>query len=444
MKANIPNHFLYYSSRHKPDLSVLFHPFQSSWMIVNETANDIICMMAENCKPEEIANILTQNYDISFTRALDDIQSVKQSLQDNNFDLFEQSMPRQRKPSLKSLFIHITRRCNLHCPHCYVSATDSKPDLDSDAIIALIDTLVEQGGDGLTISGGEPLLHPDIKNILSYASKKLTVRLLTNGSLIDKKMAAFLAELGIFVQISLDGATASIHDAIRGDGSYQCVIQAIQWLQAQGAGDRLNLCTTLMASNANDWQQMIALAENLNIPLLRFLHLRNVGRAKNHPGARPLAPSAYKNFIAHVNQMQFNSHHKVELTCGMSGLLLKMPEAFKADDIWCPVGRMMVIDTNGNVYPCVLMMRDQFFLGNIFSQSLNEISQSRQMLEICQLLSNRRFIIQKCLACTFRNLCQAGCMGQALDHFDSLMETDIFCSYRKSAYEAAFDHLLTL
>jgi uncharacterized protein len=444
MKVHAPNHFMYYQSPQSPDLSVIFHPFQSTWLIVNDTANDIIRMISDGHKSETIAQYLIQDYDIAFSQALDDIHSVKQKLQDNQFDLSKRFSPRQRKPSLKSLFIHITRRCNLHCPHCYISATDKQIDLSATTINSLIDTLVEAGGDGLTISGGEPLLHPEIKSILLHASKQLTVRLLTNGSLIDKKMATFLAENGIFVQISLDGSTASIHDAIRGNGSYERIMKAIQLLQAQGAGERLNLCTTLMQSNMNDWQNMIALAENRSIPLLRFLHLREVGRAEDHPCARPLTASAYENFIAHVNQMQFNRNQKVELTCGMSGLLLKMPESFRSDDIWCPVGRMMVIDTNGHVYPCVLMMREKYYLGNIFSQSLKSISQSRQMLEICQILSNRRFIIQKCLSCSFRNLCQAGCMGQALDHFNNLMETDIFCNYRKKAYETAFDHLLTL
>jgi len=444
MKNLALNHFLYYQSQQSPELSVMFHPFHSSWIIVNDTANDIIRMMFDGHNPETIAHFLTQHYDIAFKKALDDIHLLQQKLQENQFDINKQTIPKQRKSSLKSLFIHITRRCNLHCPHCYISANDKQKDLSEATIISLIDTLVKEGGDGLTISGGEPLLHPEIQNILSYASKQLTVRLLTNGSLIDKKMARFLAEKEIYVQISLDGSTSSIHDAIRGEGSYEQVINAIQLLQAQGAGEKLNLCTTLMQSNMNDWQNMITLAENKKIPLLRFLHLREVGRASDHPGARPLTASAYEAFIAHVNQMQLNHNQKVELTCGMSGLLLKMPESFKGDDIWCPVGRMMVIDSNGDVYPCVLMMREKYYLGNIFSQSLKSISQSRQMIEICQLLSNRRFIIQKCLACSFRNLCQAGCMGQALDHFDNLMETDIFCNYRKKAYKAAFDRLLML
>jgi len=442
MKTDVSNHFLHYQSKNNSLLSVLFHPFQSSWLIVNESAENIIKMMASGHTIESIAQFMVQNYHIEYARALDDIHSVKRRLQNIEFDIKQIATPKQRKPLLKSLFIHITKRCNLHCPHCYIAASVSQNDLPSQSIISLIDTLVEQGGDGLTISGGEPLCHPEIKNIISHASKNLSVRLLTNGTLIDEKMADFLAQKNIFVQISLDGATASIHDAIRGKGSYDRVIESIHMLQKANAGDRLNLCTTLMEKNAHDWQHMISLAENKNIPLLRFLHLREIGRAGNNPFARPLTASAYENFIDHINQMQFHSNQKVELTCGMSGLLLKMPEPFKTDDIWCPVGRMMVIDTNGDVYPCVLMMRDQHVLGNIFSQSLLEISQSQKMHDICQLLSDRRYIIPKCLECSFRNLCQAGCMGQALDHWNDLMKTDIFCSYRKKAYESAFDRLL--
>jgi len=442
MKIDVSNQFLYYPSKYQPDFSVLFHPFESAWLIVNETAKTMIKLIAKGNSNDTIAQYLIKNYDISYENALNDIHSVHETLSQNHFDISQGALPKQRTPSLKSLFIHVTKQCNLHCSHCYVASTDTPVILPLTTIISLIDTLVEQGGESLTISGGEPLLHPEIKKILSYASKKLTIRLLTNGTLIDKKMAAFLAEHNVYVQISLDGSTALIHDAIRGAGSYEHAVEAIQHLQEQGAGERLNLCTTLMEQNAADWHQMITLAEKNNIRLLRFLHLRKVGRAGSYQGATPLSGAAYEEFITHINQLQLNGNQQVELTCGMSGLLLKMPETFKMDDIWCPVGRMMVIDTNGDVYPCVLMMQDRYFLGNIHSQSLVDISQSRQITEICQLLSSRRFTIKKCLACSFRNLCQAGCMGQALDHFNNLNETDIFCRYRKCAYENAFDHLL--
>ncbi|ETR72962.1 MAG: Radical SAM domain-containing protein [Candidatus Magnetoglobus multicellularis str. Araruama] len=435
--------FLHYCSNNN-DLQVLFHPFHSSWVIANPTATQIIKQIAAHKTIEQIAQGLAKDYEIDRHQALHDVQSVKQTIDKNSFDLNDLFTPKQRKPELKSLFIHITRRCNLHCPHCYIASTDHMRDLSVSTIHHLIETLINQGGTGVTISGGEPLIHPDIKCILSHAAEKLTVRLLTNGTMIDKNMAAFLADQGIYVQISLDGSSARIHDAIRGDGAFGRVMDAIHLLQEQGAGDRLNLCTTLMQQNADDWLNIIQFAEKTQIPLLRFLHLRTVGRAYNHPKAYPLKDFEYEQFIAHINQIQQNSKQSVELTCGMSGLLLKMPDTFKSDDIWCPVGRMMVIDTNGNVYPCVLMMRDAYYLGNIFQTSLIEMIQSRQMHDICHILSHRRFMIQKCQECAFRNLCQAGCMGQALDHCNSLMETDLFCKYRQKAYATAFDRLLCL
>jgi len=256
-------------------------------------------------------------------------------------------------------------------------------------------------------------------------------------------MAKFLSDQNIYVQISLDGASARIHDSIRGPGTFEKVVKAIHLLQDCGAGNHLNLCTTLMQRNKDDWPQLIVFAEKNNIPLLRFLHLREVGRGTSHPDARPLTGSAYESFIAHItNQRQ--SHQKLELTCGMSGLLLNMPESFKNDDIWCPVGRMMVVDTTGDLYPCVLMMRDNFRLGNIHENALMDVLQSQKMINTCQMLANRRFLIKKCAQCLFKNLCQAGCMGQALDHCDQLIDTDIFCSYRQKAYFKAFDRLIAM
>ncbi|KPA09153.1 Radical SAM domain-containing protein [Candidatus Magnetomorum sp. HK-1] len=436
--------FLTYSSEIE-DLQVLFHPYQSSWIIVNSTASDIIDQIARNQPLNKIAKSLTHEYEIDYQQALSDVKTVYQNLVEKKFEIQNIESPQYRIPQLKSLFIHITRRCNLKCPHCYVtSSNDVSQELPTPIIMKLIDDLTKHGGDSLTISGGEPLLHPDIYQILSHASKRLTVRLLTNGTKIYSEMAKFLADHKIYVQISIDGSTSSIHDTIRGQGCFEKIMKAIEKLQKYGAGEHLNLCSTLMQHNQNDWEQMIALAEQKDVPLLRFLHLREVGRANNHPKAQALSSKEYEQFIAHISSLQKDKQKKVELTCGMSGLLLKMPEEFQAEDIWCPVGRMMVVDTNGNVYPCVLMMRDQYLLGNIFEQKLISILKSKSMKEVCNILSNRRYSIDKCRCCSFRNLCQAGCMGQALDHCDNVMATDNFCQYRKKAYAKAFDHLLNM
>jgi radical SAM protein with 4Fe4S-binding SPASM domain len=439
----VPSTYLFYPQQSN-DYQVLFHPTLSSWIIVNPTAATIVPQLFDGYSIERISKSLADAYSISLDQAFSDVISVYDTLNSKGFHINSSSLPMTRTPHLKSIFIHITRRCNLRCPHCYVNADHNAKDLPTSWIIDLIDILSAKGGNNLTISGGEPLLHPDIEKILLYASSKLTVRLLTNGTKISDRMARLLADNGIYIQISLDGSTSEIHDAIRGQGTYEQIMQAIQRIQDYGAGSRLNLCATLMQANQSDWPDIIKLAEKKHIPLLRFLHSRNVGRAIEQPQAKPLSATQYESFIAHIASMQSNHRQKVELTCGMSGLLLKMPEDFQADDIWCPVGRMIVIDTNGDVYPCVLMMRDDYLLGNIFHQPIDQMIQSDAMKHICAILSNRRNLIKKCSTCAFKNLCQSGCMGQALDHRNSLMETDVFCPYRQKAYARAFDQLIEM
>jgi sulfatase maturation enzyme AslB (radical SAM superfamily) len=64
------------------------------------------------------------------------------------------------------------------------------------------------------------------------------------------------------------------------------------------------------------------------------------------------------------------------------------------------------------------------------------------MAGACSALNQRRRRISECAACNWRNLCQAGCMGQALDHRGTIWDRDDFCFYRQDAYRDAFDGIL--
>ena len=152
----------------------------------------------------------------------------------------------------------------------------------------------------------------------------------------------------------------------------------------------------------------------------------------------------YEHFYEYTSSLQKNGESGIDISCGLSGFLLKMPEEYQEDDIWCPVGRRLVIDVNGDAYPCVLMMEDEFRLGNAFDDSLDKIIHSDTMIAVCQALSERRHKIKKCSGCNWRNLCQAGCMGLALDNKGTIWDTDNFCDYRSRAYKEAFDRVLKI
>ncbi len=439
---------------------ILLHPNRPAWLKLNNTAIDIARRLDRNEPVKDIAGRLVQTYGITFQAASEDVLYVQAQLNQLNF--LAKTAPSTRYPSLQSVFFHLTTRCNLNCPHCYASQ-DRNPqdrnrvfpknpvssvspvscDLPSSAVFRLIDEIARNGGQFITLSGGEPLLHPEFKQIVKHASSKTGIQILTNGTLINREWADFFSGKNISVQISIDGSEKEIHDAVRGRGSFDKAVRAVKYLQEAGLGERLSLCTTIMKQNLHDLQKIISLTEKLGVRKLRFLPLRRVGTAeKQWDSISGTDIKEYEQFFSHISDLQKNSRHCIDLTCGLSGFLLNIPKEISDDEIWCPVGKKLVIDTDGAVYPCVLMMSDEFRIGNVFSESLTQLVHSEKMAMVCDALASRRNKIEKCSKCHWRNFCQGGCMGQALDYKGTIWGVDDFCEYRKRAYKEAFDKIL--
>jgi radical SAM protein with 4Fe4S-binding SPASM domain len=410
---------------------------------VNGTSLEIADLLDKGQSPEETAHHLTARYGIPLDSARKDVLFVKEELRKQQFFAETSRAPSPRSPSINSIFLHITKRCNLSCKHCYVVGPPDS-DLPVSLILRMIDEVQDHRCSSVTLSGGEPLLHPEIRTILSYASHKTKLQILTNGTLITKEMAALLGEAVSAIQISVDGSAQEIHDAIRGEGSFDRTMTAVERLQKAGLADRITLSTTIMRQNLHDLPDVIALAERLGIPSVRFLPLRKSGRAHAlwHQVGSGLRAEHSERFYQFVLDLQQRRRYGASISCGLSGFLLKPPVEQSDDEYWCPVGKKLVVDGDGNIYPCVLLMEDDFLLGNAFHQGLGEVLHSDRMLELCSALCERRTKIPKCSQCLWRNLCQSGCMGQAFDHCGTIWETDHFCDFRNRAYQGAFDRIL--
>jgi len=280
---------------------------------------------------------------------------------------------------------------------------------------------------------------------MAHAGPELGIRFLTNGTLIDERWAGILADRGASVQVSIDGSCPAVHDAIRGRGSFEKAVRGIQLLQAAGLSERINIASTVMRYNLNDLPAIMRLAEDLGVPLVRFLPLRKRGAAVRHwddIGESLTREDAEKfyDFVIHSGHYGGSSP---EVSCGLSGFMLALPDETD-DDIWCPVGRQLVVDVDGSAYPCAAMMTPEFLLGSVFTETVGDLFSSPPMHSVCQALTERRQKIDKCAACTWRNLCQSGCMALALEHKGTIWDTDDFCEYRKKLYEEAFDRILAL
>ncbi len=178
---------------------------------------------------------------------------------------------------------NMTRRCNLKCVHCYAQSEDISYDneLSHEESIAMIDDLAAFGVPVLLFSGGEPTVHPRLVEYADYAVKKgMRAVISTNGTLITKKKAQALKDVGLsYVGISLDGLEKT-HDEFRGiKGSFQKAMNGIR--NCQEAGIKVGLRFTLNKRNVSEVPGIFDLLEEMEIPRACFYHLVYSGRASS-------------------------------------------------------------------------------------------------------------------------------------------------------------------
>lgn len=184
---------------------------------------------------------------------------------------------RQRKPIV---VWNITRTCNLRCVHCYAdSHAEIYPgELTKEQCYAVIDDLAEYGANALLLSGGEPLLHPHLSDLLQRATARgLKVTLSTNGTQITPEWARRFKDFGVaYVGISLDGI-GEVHDRFRGvKGAFDAAIRGFRLCEE--VGQKTGLRLTLTRNNVQGMPQILDFIERENIPRVCFYHLVPMGR----------------------------------------------------------------------------------------------------------------------------------------------------------------------
>ena len=185
--------------------------------------------------------------------------------------------------NLRLVAWEITRNCNLSCVHCRASATMGPyaGELDTAACLNLLDQIHVVGNPIIILTGGEPLLRPDIFEIARYGSDKgLRMVMAPNGTLITENNARQMADAGIKrISISLDGATREIHDRFRGvDGAFDGALQGIA--MAKKAGVEFQINTTITKSNLDQISAIQELAVDLGAVAHHIFLLVPTGRGK--------------------------------------------------------------------------------------------------------------------------------------------------------------------
>jgi mycofactocin biosynthetic radical S-adenosylmethionine protein MftC len=255
----------------------------------------------------------------------------------------------------------LTYACNLACAHCLSSSGRRDPrELSTAECEAVIDTLQRMQVFYVNIGGGEPTVRPDFWQLVDYAvDHQVGVKFSTNGVRIDETAARRLAASDyVDVQISLDGATEEVNDAVRGPGSYAMARRAMSHLAAAGY-EGFKLSVVMTRHNVPQLDAFKRLADSHGAQL-RLTRLRPSGRGADvWPALHPTAAQQRELY-------DWLCEHGENVLTGDSFFHLSpYGEPLPGLNL-CGAGRVVcLIDPVGDVYACPFAIHENFLAGNV-------------------------------------------------------------------------------
>jgi radical SAM protein with 4Fe4S-binding SPASM domain len=304
---------------------------------------------------------------------------------------------------------NVTRECNLKCSHCYINAVDRKleNELTTEEGKRLIDQICEVSRPLLILSGGEPLLRPDVYELIKYGSSKgLKMGLGSNGSLIDVAVAKKLKEAGITtVSISLDSHIAAQHDDFRGViGSWEKAVNAIKVLHANNVLVQVN--TSLTHDNYDQIDDIMSFSESIGVENFHLFFLVPTGRGVK---LDDISPQKYEHMI--TTTFAKVSKHRLNVRPSCAPQFMRIAQGMGLDmRQWirgCIAGMYYCrIYPNGDITPCPYL---PVKVGNVREKSFKEIWQNVDMFK---KLRDPRTLTGKCGKCDYKMLC-GGCRARA-------------------------------
>lgn len=339
------------------------------------------------------------------------------------------------KPKLEGVYVEITSNCNLKCVYCYNNSGMGK-NMSFQNIKTLLQQIIDYGGNKISLSGGEPLLHPNILQILKYIhDTNVSCTLLTNGTLIDDEKAKVIVETEVEVQVSLDGPNALIHDKGRGAGSFSAAMAGIRTLRQNGYSKPLSIKCVISEANSSCLEEFVKFTEEIKADTVSFSWLQNSGRAKKifyerDPKSLCNPPYDYeriKNSVTNL-KLQFG---KFPSSCQFCTLPL---EEMKFT---------LRVDVEGAVYPCELLVSHNFILGNFLNESISEILQGNKLNNFLNLFRLLKDFRDECNNCVWNTFCGGGCPAFSIAN-GSIFSTDCFCDKRRDDFKKKFKSLVNM
>ncbi|ROR29525.1 heme d1 biosynthesis radical SAM protein NirJ [Inmirania thermothiophila] len=327
----------------------------------------------------------------------------------------------RRRPAAPVVIWNLIRRCNLRCSHCYTASADRDfaGELGTAEALAVVDDLAAMRVPALILSGGEPLLRPDLMRIVARAKAAgIYVGLSTNGTLVDAAWVERLAGSGLdYVGISLDGLEAT-HDRIRGrEGAFAAALAALERLAARGL--RVGARFTLTRDNALELPDLMDRLDAAGVRRFYLSHLNYAGRGRSASDAHLRTTREVMHYLCELAWLDLQTGREREIVTGnndadgvflLHWLARRAPEHAPALEArlraWGGNASGIAIaniDNRGWVHP------DSFWwdhrLGNVRERPFSEIWRRSDDALLAGLRARPRPLKGRCAACRHLELC---------------------------------------
>lgn len=342
---------------------------------------------------------------------------------------------------------NITHLCNLKCVHCYNDSGANRgiSEVTTAEAKHVLDDLAKFGVPSVLFSGGEPLIRPDLFELLAYAAEKgLRTVISTNGTLITSEMAKKIKERQVsYVGISLDGI-GEVNDTFRGvKGAFDNTVQGIR--NCQDAGIRVGLRLTLTQRNNAELKRWFEFFETEKIERACFYHFVPSGRGSvisSDDLSYAQSREAMEIILAETKRCKQAGKKTDILTVDnhVDGVYLYLKllkeDPARAKAVWelltwnggglnsSGIG-IGCIDFNGKVHP------DQFWghydLGDIHKKPFSEIWSNQDEPLLKGLRDRRRYVKGRCRVCKFFDACGGGLRVRADLYFNDPFAPEPAC-----------------
>lgn len=330
---------------------------------------------------------------------------------------------------IRNVAFEVTQDCNQDCAFCYnVWKCGSYPRgaLDTPRTLDLLDRIIRGYRPRLiTFTGGEPLLRPDLAQLIRHLPKRIGCTLISNGTLMNDAIAAELADAGVTTfEFTLLAADRETHNSLVRRESFDQLIEAIASVRAVGGA----VATTFVATSANigQWEETLELNVALGVTGILFNRL-NVGGTAVADATRLMPSLADLDRALRIADAAVEKYG-ISISCGVPVPPCALnrapyPNVHFGD---CPVGTARAyptVDPLGNVRPC---NHSPLILGNLFDADFRSILASDAVRTYAATLPS------ECKDCEHARTCRGGCRAAAevcgdsrnIDPFIDLCKTE--------------------